>query len=581
MHHRARLLGLLACTLGLLTPPTVQAADAELRPDTVAGLQEAWVWHSGLPGSFQATPVVVGDRMYVGLPGSHVAALDARTGREIWRYRHTPRTGARPCCGTAHRGVAVAEGKVFLGTLDARLIALDAATGEIRWDTDVVPLVQAPRGPGSSAESGAAPNVDTPTATERAALEAAQAEGRSTQTVGRQGTGIGMAPLVAGRRIIIGTHGAGYGLHTEGSVIGAGDQRVPSAILAAFDIDSGRPLWTWHVTGPGWAGPMRSSTPDHLPRYRDLPAERAALARGEPGWPQGGGSMYATPVWDAQRDLIFAGTGNPAPNMVGEVRPGDNRHTSSLVALDARSGRLVWAYQQVPHDLWGYDVASPPVLFEARWGRQRIPAVAQPSKLGWVYVHDRRNGRLLYRSEAFVPQHNLLHPPTTEGIEVAPGIAGGANWSPSALLPDRGWLVVPAIDMPTLYRRGRSASGQPFVSTSMPGRRLGTLTALDLQQSGRRLWQLRLNEPAIGGVLALGDLLFTGLGDRWLAALDARSGEVLWRSRRSAGVNAPPIAYTLDGQTHVAVAVGGNTLFGLPTGDELAVLRLPSRSPPE
>lgn len=578
MHRFSRLL---SCLLLSLATIAAQAADvawsmhgldpqstrhsplADIHRGNVAQLTQAWTYRSGVKGSFQATPVVVDGRMYVALPGSHVVALDARTGQEIWRYRHQTRPGFKPCCGPANRGVAVADGKVLLGALDARLLALDAATGQVLWEADVARQVDADV-PSTAMATSMSEVVKPDDALARQSI------------TGAQGVGIGMAPLVAGRRVIVGTNGAGYGVHTEGAVIGAQDQRAPSAVMAAFDIDTGQPLWRFRVTGPGWEGPMRGTTTDHLPAYRDIPRERRALMRHKDAWRHGGGSLYSTPAWDPARDWIFFGTGNPAPNMQGDSRPGDNLYTSSLVALDARNGRLVWYHQQVPHDLWGYDVASTPVLFDLERGGRTRPAVAQPSKLGWVYVYDRVSGQLLFRSDRFVPQSNFLARPTESGVVMAPGIAGGANWSPSAYDAASGVLVVPGIDMPTRYRSGVSPSGIPFVATEFSDTRRGTLTALDLHNGGRMRWQRRLDEPAIGGVLSTaGGLLFTGIGDRLFAALDARTGDTLWQSKRSAGVNAPPITYRIGPHQYVAVAVGGNTLFGMPTGDELAVFRLP------
>ncbi|MFP8780057.1 pyrroloquinoline quinone-dependent dehydrogenase [Hydrogenophaga sp. RWCD_12] len=550
-------------THGLDAQSTRHSPLADIDQGNVSRLTEAWTFRSGVKGTFQATPVVVDGRMFVGLPSSHVVALDARTGQELWRYRHQTRPGFKPCCGPANRGVAVAEGKVFLGALDARLIALDAATGQVLWDTDVA----------RQADS----DVDTTAmATSMSdVVRAGDALARQSVT-GGQGIGIGMAPLVAGKRVIVGTNGAGYGVHTEGAVIGAEDQRAPSAVMAAFDIDTGKPLWRFRVTGPGWEGPMRATTADHLPVYREIAQERRALPKHKEAWRHGGGSLYSTPAWDPARDWIFFGTGNPAPNMEGDTRPGDNLHTSSLVALDARTGRLVWYHQQVPHDLWGYDVASTPVLFDLKQGGRTRPAVAQPSKLGWVYVYDRASGRLLFRSDRFVPQSNFMARANESGVVLAPGIAGGANWSPSAYDAASGQLVVPGIDMPTRYRRGTSPSGIAFVATEFAEKRRGTLTALDLQHGGRLRWQRQLDEPAIGGLLSTaGGLLFTGIGDRTFAALDARTGDTLWQSKRSAGVNAPPITYRVGAQQFIAVAVGGNSLFGMPTGDELAVFRLP------
>ena len=175
--------------------------------------------------------------------------------------------------------------------------------------------------------------------------------------------------------------------------------------------------------------------------------------------------------------------------MADASRPGDNLYTSSLVALDLRTGKMVWHYQQVPHDRWGYDVASSPVLLEVMQGGKRIPAVAQASKTGWVFVHDRRDGTLLFRSDAFVPQRNLFTPPQPgEGVVIAPGIAGGANWSPSAYDAKRQLFFVGALHLPTRYIahevRGPDSSVTQYASTQNTDEAWGTLTALDLAHRG-------------------------------------------------------------------------------------------------
>jgi alcohol dehydrogenase (cytochrome c) len=404
---------------------------------------------------------------------------------------------------------------------------------------------------------------------------------RQQAETGATGVGIAMAPQVVGGQVIVGITGVGYGLHSSSAVVGMAGGHGRSGLLASFDQATGERRWAWQVTQAGWEGRFAATTPDGDALNRDLTAEHAAMARHAEAWRQGGGSLWATPAVDAERGWIFFGTGNPSPQMEDSTRPGDNLHTSSLVALDARNGRLVWFHQQVPHDRWGYDVASAPVLFDLpQPGGVLLPAVAQASKLGWVYVHDRRDGRLLYRSEAFVPQKNLFAPPTREGVLIAPGIAGGANWSPGAFDPHSGWLYVPAIDMPTRYtlRDGQDADGRalPYVASEFGTERGGTLTALDLHNGGRIRWQQRFDEPLIGGVLATaGGLVFAGISQQRFAAFDQRSGLLLWQARLSAGVNAPSITYRVQGRQYVAVAAGGNALFGSTQGDELTAFALP------
>jgi len=528
---------------------------------TVRRLVPAWTFRTGVAATFQATPIVLDTVMYLSLPFSGVVALDARTGRELWRYTHRART-EKLCCGPANRGVAVAGGKVYVGTTDGRLLALDAASGEVRWDVTVAEY-------GGTTES-------------TSQLESGDPLSR-VEATGSTGVGIGAAPLVHDGRVFVGIAGVGYGLHPDQglAVVGVSGQYGRPGLMAAFDAETGAPLWHFDVTGPGWEGTYRATTPDGVPLPRDLTKERAEAARYPDAWKYGGGSIYTTPVVDAERQLLIFGTGNPSPQMADASRPGDNLYTSSLVALDLRTGRLVWHYQQVPHDRWGYDAASAPVLLELRHDGRAVPAVAQAGKTGWVYVHDRRDGRLLFKSAPFVPQRNLFTPPQPgDGVLVAPGIAGGANWSPSALDPSRGLFFVGALHLPTRYiaHEARRPDGTvlQYASTQNTSEASGTLTALDLSARGRVRWQVKTDEPLVGGVLATaGGLLFSGAGKGRFAAFDAGTGRELWSWQCEAGVNAPPVTYRVQGRQYVAVAAGGNALFGFKQGDYVTVFALP------
>jgi PQQ-dependent dehydrogenase (methanol/ethanol family) len=528
---------------------------------TIAHLVPRWTYHSGVTATFQATPIVVGGVMFVSLPFSGVVALDAANGRERWRYTHTPRT-TKLCCGPANRGVAVSGGRVYVGTVDGRLLALDARTGAIVWDVTVAEY-------DGTTEATSQLRQDDPLA--------------RVGATGSTGVGIGAAPLIYDGKVFVGIAGVGYGLHPDQglAVVGLAGQYGRPGLMAAFDARTGRLVWRWNVTGPGWEGRYRVATPDGVPLQRDVAAERAAAPAHTEAWKYGGGSIYATPVVDAARHLLIFGTGNPSPQMADGSRPGDNLYTSSLVALDLRTGKLVWHYQQVPHDRWGYDVASSPVLLDLKHAGRVVPAVAQASKTGWVFVHDRRDGRFLFKSEAFVPQRNLFTPPQPgEGVVIAPGIAGGANWSPSAYDPGRQLFYVGALHLPTRYVahevQRSDGSVLQYASTQNTDEAGGTLTALDLGALGRLRWQVKTEEPLVGGVLATaGGLVFSGAGKGRFAAFDGLSGKELWSYQCAAGVNAPPITYEAGGRQYVAVAVGGNALFGFTQGDMVIAFALP------
>lgn len=554
-------------TFGLDHANTRLADLPGLTPKTVKKLVPKWIYQSGIAATFQATPIVTGGRMYVSLPGSHVVALDARTGAELWRYSHRKRTD-RLCCGPANRGVAVDDGRVFIATVDARLVALDAQSGKTLWDIELA------RPDDAIMESG---------------------EGIQGNVGGGSGVGAAAAPLVVDGKVIVGINGVGYGLHIDAkgrdgqlaAVVGIAGKYGGIGFMAAFDARTGKRVWQFDtVRKPedgGWEGDFVDTTADGVALNRDTASERAHADQHRDAWEYGGGSVWNAPAYDAKSGLLYFGVGNPSPQINDSTRPGDNLYTASLVAIDARTGRHVWHWQQVPHDKWGYDVASPPVLFDQREADGTVvAAVGQASKLGWFYVHDRATGRLLYKSEAFVPQDNLFAAASHEGTRITPGVAGGVNWSPAAVDGARGLAFVAAMHMPMRYwiketpaTADRPAQRYDSMEPSDEPR-WGVLAAIDLKRQGKLRWTVKTDEPLVGGVLALkSGVVFTGEGNGHLSAFDSLSGRRLWRFQTGAGVNAPPIGYTLDGKPYIAVAAGGSAIWGYRQGDAVIVFGPP------
>ncbi len=335
----------------------------EINRDNINTLAPTWVYRNGVNATFQATPLVADGVMYLSTPFNHVTALDARNGKLLWRYEHKRRT-EKMCCGPANRGVALGYGKVYIGTVDARLIALDQKTGKVIWDIDVATVGDRPT------EAVEQLNADDPLS--------------KSKMTGSTGAGIAMAPIVYRGKVIVGITGVGYGLHLDnprsdaplGAVVGMAGRYGRPGFLAAFDAGNGKRVWQFDtVPAQGWEGEFRSTTPDGEKLQRDIKGEKAAFPSYADAWQFGGGSAWTTPAIDNQRGLLFFGTGNPSLQMDDVSRPGDNLYTVSLVALEAATGKLRWHYQQVPHDLWGYDVASPPMLFEFTIGGKKIPAV--------------------------------------------------------------------------------------------------------------------------------------------------------------------------------------------------------------
>ena len=534
----------------------------------VKRLVPKWIYQTGTASTFQTTPLVADGVMYLSAPFSHVIAVDAASGVELWRYDHKS-TAKKLCCGPANRGVALGYGKVYVATVDARLIALDQKTGKVAWDIAIV----APDG---------GPTED--------AANLARDALKDQNVTGSTGVGAVSAPLVANGLVITGITGVGYGLHLDSNrpgaplsaVVGFSGRFGRPGFLAAYDATTGKKVWHFDTTQEGWEGDYRSTTPDGVPLNRDIDAEKAAAKDNKDAWRYGGGSIWHTPALDVERGLIFLGLGNPSPQAAGDGRPGDNLYTSSLVALELKTGKLVWYYQQIPHDIWGYDVASPPVLFDAKFEGNTVAAVGHASKLGWYYVHDRTTGKLLFKSEPFVPQQNMFSRPTAEGVKVSPGVGGGANWSPVSVDSANSRVFVAAMHLPTTYRSAEipAADGKPAIKyvvldTDTP-EKWGTLTAIDLAAKGKILWQNKTKDPLVGGVLATaGGLVFNGEGSGDVAAYDAATGEKLWRFACGAGVNAPPISYAIDGKQYVAVAAGGSQIWGFRQGGAVIVFGLP------
>ncbi len=541
----------------------------QVNRETVDQLVPRWIYQTGIPASFQATPIVVDGVIYLSLPFDHVVALDAVTGEEKWRYEHE-RTTKKMCCGPASRGVAVAYGKVYIGTVDARLIALDAANGTPVWDIPVA-------------------HDFGPTETVKQLDAANSMAGQASY--GTTGVGVNMAPQVVDGKVIIGITGVGYGLHLEaetdgapvGAVVGFAGNYGRPGFYAAFDAQTGKRVWQFDtVPDQGWEGDFRTTTPDGMALPRDIAAEKAVLAQFPDAAKHGGGSAWTTPAYDSRTRTLYVGIGNPSPQMDDSSRPGDNLYTMSLAALDLDTGKLKWYYQQVPHDLWGYDVASPPVLFDLKTDNGVVEAVGQASKTGWFYVHNRHTGELLFKSDAFVPQENLFAAPTAEGTRVTPGAVGGANWSPVALNPQTGLAYVAASHIPIRYVVKDLVTGQDGKQIRytelkpLDEPNWGTLTAISTTEKGRIRWQHKTEKPLVGGVLTTaGGLVFMGEGDGYLNAFDSENGDKLWRFQCGAGVNAPPITYEVDGVQYVAVAAGGNSLFGFRRGGALVVFALP------
>ena len=346
----------------------------------------------------------------------------------------------------------------------------------------------------------------------------------------------------------------------DGMVIvgSAGGEWALRGFVAAYDAGSGQQRWRWNSTDP--------------------------KSYANKSWESGGGMVWTTPALDPKLGLLIFSTGNPNPDLDGTNRQGDNLYSDSIVALDVHSGELKWYYQEVKHDVWDYDAVSNVVLFDVHQNGAVIPAAAEAGKVGWVFILDRRTGKLIRKSDPYVMMSkNMFSMPTREGVNMLPGANGGAEWSPPAYSPQTHYLYIMAMDQlmsfttkPADDAPGLIRLGSAFTNIAPGGIQDGPFVALDVE-TGKIAWQYKTAQPLIGGVLATaGNLVFMGEGDGWLDAFNAKSGDRVWRYNLGAGVNAPPITYQVNGEQYLAVAAGGNFQLGYSYGDTLAIFKLPS-----
>ncbi len=484
-------------------------------------------------GSFENTPIVSKGVMYVTTPFNTAMAYDLNTNKELWRYEHKLGTTIY-CCGPNNRGVGLHGPHVYMGTLDARLVAFEAKTGKVIWDKEVA----------------------DPTF----------------------GYSITHAPLVVGDNVIVGVSGGEYGIRGH---------------VTAYNAVSGDQVWRWYsIPAPqgdptfdekapnGWFGTWTPTTPEGTKLNRDIAKEKADSATHADAWQRGGGGVWMTPAYDKESNTLYVAVGNPSPDLDGSLRPGDNLYTDAVVAIDASNGKTKWYYQTVPHDVWDLDAVSPPVV--TRLGNQKV--VAHAGKTGWLYVLDAASGKLVRRSDNFVPHENIFAQPTPEGTRMLPGANGGAEWSPIAVDPNLGYAFVAALHQPMHYKvhsapweKGKLWLGSAFVA--IPGEeQYGLYSAINLK-TGKIAWQNKVPQPMMGGALATaGGLTFTGEGNGNFNAYNSRTGKLLWQFNGGAGCNSAPMTFTHGGEQFVAVACGGNFQLSYPLGDAIIVFGLPKRT---
>ena len=517
----------------------------QINRDNVGTLKARWRTHlegsgAGPQHSGQGQPIVHEGVVYITTGESDVFALDVDTGTVLWRYRaQLDAERVHVCCGWVNRGVAIGDGRIYHGQLDAQLVAIDQRSGKELWRVQAEdPLL---------------------------------------------GYSIVSAPLYYDGMVIIGFGGGELG--TRGRI-------------KAFDARDGRLVWTFYtIPAPGEFGA------DTWPADNDA-------------WKYGGAPIWQTPAVDPELGLLYFSTGNAAPDYNGAGRKGDNLFTASILALEVKTGKYRWHFQQVHHDIWDYDSPNPVILFDAPYFGQMRKGIAQVSKTGWVYLLDRVTGKpLLGIEERPVPQEPRQHTAATQPFVVGDSVVPqemdyapegfelvnkgrmftpfwdkvivykpqmGVNWPPSSYDPATHRMFICGIDHVATSisdQKGFTPPNLPAVymggSWSDPGvARRGTFTAMDLT-TNRIVWQQQWPSSCFNGTLATGGgLVFVGRSDGRFTALDSSTGSRLWQFQTDAGVAAPASSFLHKGRQQIVVLSAGTMFGGGRKGDSVWMFSL-------
>jgi len=506
----------------------------QITAENVKQLRAAWTFSTGVLRGHEGSPLVIGGSMYIVTPYPNVAyALDLeRPGAPLrWKYRpeNSQRAVGEACCDVVNRGAAYADGTLYYNLLDGHTVAVDAKTGRERWRTQ---MAEPSRG--------------------------------ETMT---------MAPLVAHGRVIVGSSGGEMGVR---------------GWIAGLDAHTGRVLWKGYSTGP-------DSDVKIGPRFRPFyAAERganlAATSWTGDGWKRGGGTVWGWLTYDPKLNLVFSGTSNPGP-WNGELRAGDNKYTCSILARDADTGELVWAFQVTPHDVWDYDAVNENILSDLPVGGRMRTTLVHFDRNGFAYTLDRSTGEVLV-AKPYVPMNwasgvdlatgrPQVNPEKLTRIgktvtDICPSLEGGKNQQPAAFSPATGLFYVPTNNL-CMDFTGRTPvyiAGTPYIGADAPekggpGGYRGELMAWDATV-GRKVWGIREPFPVWSGVLTTaGGVVFYGTLDGWFKAVDAHSGARLWKFKVGSGVIGNPITFLApDGKQYVAVYSGiGGDMGQLIAGD--------------
>jgi alcohol dehydrogenase (cytochrome c) len=500
---------------------------SEITQANAGSLVEEFSFATGTKASHQGQPLVVGSTMYIVTPfPNKLIALDlANPGTAKWTYDPHANVYARgvACCDVVNRGAAYANGLVVYNVLDDTTVAVDATTGREVW---------------------------------RAKL--------GDPTSGETLTG---APLIVNGKVIVGNAGGELGIR---------------GWLQALDLATGKRLWKAYNTGPD--ADVLIGAGFHPYYAKDRGTDLGATTWPGTMWQQGGATSWAWLTYDPGLNLLYYGTANPGvwnPDM----RPGDNKWSSAIVARNPDTGAAVWAYQLTPHDGWDFDAVNESIVADLPIAGKTRQVIVHFNKNGFAYTIDRATGQVLVANKFgnvnWADHVDLatglpaLNPATIphQGVitaSVCPSPLGVKDWEPSAYSPKTGLFYVPAINfcdslepLLAMYIAGTPFMGADVNFVPGPGGFLGELVAWNAS-TGTRAWSVTEALPVYGGVLATaGNVVFYGTLDKWFKAVDATSGKVIFQKQLECGIVANPMTYTApDGHQRVAVYTGVGWLAG-------------------
>jgi quinohemoprotein ethanol dehydrogenase len=516
-------------TIGLDYAETRFSKLHDITADNVKKLGLVWSYPLESSRGVEATPLVVDGIMYVTASWSVVHAIDARTGKRLWVYdpKVDKEKGYKGCCDVVNRGVALWKGKVFVGVYDGRLVALDAVTGKVAWEKDTL--------------------IDK----------------EHSYTI----TG---APRVFNGKVVIGNGGAEYGAR---------------GYVTAYDAETGNQAWRW-FTVPG--DPSKPFEDDSM-----AAAAKTWDPSGKYWLNGGGGTAWDTLTFDPELNMIYVGTGNGSPwnRDIRSPAGGDNLYLSSLVALNADTGKYIWHYQETPGDHWDYTATQPMILADINIDGAPRKVILHAPKNGFFFVIDRTNGKFI-SAKNFVDVNwatgydangRPIEVPAArgaEGYDSIPGPYGAHNWHPMSFNPQTGLVYLPAQGVPlnlTPEKNFKNNSPDPGKFASIAGwnvgfmldatppknKPFGRLVAWDPVKQ-KEAWRAEHVAPWNGGTLTTaGNLVFQGTADGRFIAYNATTGEKLWESPTGTGVVAAASTYMVDGKQYVSVAVGWGGVFGI------------------